>query len=112
MSHRATTTDLNTLNVVNALSRLSLEDTKGVTFLLGVPLHVLSDIDSLHIGAVARKAHYIEAWLNNDPNRSWEKIIDCLHRNGFAAIASDITSQYLLEDQEPATSDMHVSENL
>ena len=112
MSHQATTTDLNMLNVLNALSSLSLAETKGVAILLGVPLNVVSDIDSLHNGAVTRKAQYIQAWLNTDPNRSWERIIDCLHRNGFAAIASNITSQYLLRDLEPAAFDTHVSENL
>lgn len=107
MSHRATTTDLSTVNVVNALSNsLSLVQTKDIAILLGVPLHVLSDIDSLHTGPVARKAHYIESWLNNDPNYSWEKFTECLKQNGFATIAKNIASQYLHEEQESVSYDV------
>ena len=82
------------MNVVNALQKLTLDQTKNLALQLGVELNVLIDIEREQMGET-RKAHYIQAWLEFDTKASWEKIIAALKKIRMDAIATHITSQYL-----------------
>ena len=92
-------TDLKLVNVVNALQKLTLNQTKNLALQLGVELNVLIDIDSEERGE-SRRAHYIQAWLDIDTEASWEKIIAALNQIGMKVIAAHVTSQYLPKPQE------------
>ena len=92
-------TDLKLVNVVNALHKLTLDQTKHLALQLGVELNVLIDIESDQRGET-RRAHYIQAWLDIDTEASWEKIIAALKRIGMKVVAAHVTSQYLPKAQE------------
>ena len=92
-------TDLKLVNVVNALQKLTLNQTKNLALQLGVELNVLIDIESEEKGET-RRAHYIQAWLDIDTEASWEKIIVALNQIGMKVVAARVTSQYLPKSQE------------
>ena len=92
-------TDLKLVNVLNALQKLTLKQTKNLALQLGVELNVLSDIDSEEEGE-SRRVRYIQAWLDIDTEASWEKIIAALRQIGMKVIAAHVTSQYLPKPQE------------
>ena len=97
-------TDLKLVNVVNALHKLTLDQTKYLALQLGVELNVLIDIESDQRGET-RRAHYIQAWLDIDTEASWEKIIAALKRIGMKVVAAHVTSQYLPKAQESILND-------
>ena len=87
-------TDLKLVNVVNALQKLTLDQTKNLALQLGVELNVLTDITSEEKGE-SRRARYIQAWLDIDTEASWKKIIVALNQIGMKVFAAYITSNYL-----------------
>ena len=95
----SSSTDLKLVNVVNALQKLTLNQTKNLALQLGVELNVLIYIESEEKGET-RKTHYIQAWLDIDTEASWEKIIVALNQIGMKVVAAHVTSQYLPKPQE------------
>ena len=91
--------DLKLVNVVNALQKLTLNQTKSLALQLGVELNVLIDIKNEEKGE-SRRAHYIQAWLDIDTEASWGKIIVALNQIGMKVIAAQVTSQYLPKPQK------------
>lgn len=85
--------------VVNSLQRLSIGQTEQLAFQLGVELNTLEDIN-IQYGS-SRKMHYIQAWLNDDPEPSWEKIVTGLRQNGLNVVAAEVESQYCPQSQVP-----------
>lgn len=83
---------LNVRELVNALEELSLsiQQTREVAFHLGVDLPVLDGIDEEYRGNI-RAHYYMQAWLNNDPRASWEKVIDVLSRRNLNTQAEQLT---------------------
>lgn len=86
--------------VVNSLQRLSIGQTEQLAFQLGVELNTLEDINIQYNGS-SRKMHYIQAWLNDDPEPSWEKIVTGLRQNGLNVVAAEVESQYCPQSQVP-----------
>ena len=67
--------NLSTLEVSNALGgRLTVKKTKHLVFHMGVPLEVLDDIADEFKGE-DRKQHFLRAWLDMDPEASWDKLV-------------------------------------
>ena len=97
-----TSTGLELKNVLNALSELSVDKMKGLLIQCGVELHVLNDIRSQYRESYECKAHYIQAWLDDDLEASWEKIVDGLKKIKMAVMASKIASQYLVATDGPS----------
>ena len=87
---------LPTLEVCNALSRLTVRKTKHLLFHMGVPLEVLDDVADEYKGE-DRKQHFVQAWLDNDPNASWDKLVAGLKKINNNSIATDIEYKYHLK---------------
>lgn len=65
------------MRVLEELS-LSVSHVKELAFKLGVGLPQLDDVDTEYHGAKDRRNHYMQAWLDNDPDPSWAKVEACL----------------------------------
>ena len=74
---------LKLLDVVTALEPLTNEQTKNLIIHLGVELKTTVDIETDYRGS-SRKLHSIQAWLDQDTEASWEKIVSGLELNVLA----------------------------
>ena len=85
---------LSTLDVSNGTSRLTVEETRQLVFQMGVPLNVLDDIADEYKG-VNRKQHFNQAWLDMDPDASWDKLVVGLRKINKNSLATDIECEYI-----------------
>ena len=94
--------------VVKALKTLSDEKTRKLVFHLGLETYVLDNIDS-KCSAGSRKIPYIQAWLDQDTDASWEKIVSGLKQIGMNVLARQVATQHCPQSLVPATpsSDPH-----
>ena len=83
-----------TLDVVNALEKLSVDETRALVFHLKVPGNVLDNIDVQYAGAT-RSIKYVEEWLKYDEDASWENLVSGLKQIGRNAVAKVVESAYL-----------------
>ena len=92
----AASTELSTLDVVNALEKLTINETRTLAFHLKVPGYVLDNIDAQYDGTT-RSIKYVEEWLKYDEDSSWEKLVSGLKRIRMNAVAKEVESLYILE---------------
>ena len=85
---------LKTLDVVKALKKLSLNETRQLVFHLGVSLSSLDDIDSEYRGDT-RKAKFVDKWLDIDVEASWEKLATALQEIDKKSLAHEILNSYV-----------------
>ena len=97
---------LSVVAVINDLSDLSWSDIKLLALQLKVKLNTLEDIGNDYKGD-DRKVQAIQAWLNNDPDASWEMIVEALQRMGMSAVADDIASKQDLVVTASSVPDFH-----
>ena len=90
----AISSKLSTLNVSNAISRLTMEETRDLVFRNGVPLNVLKDIAAQYDGE-NRKQNYVQAWLDMDNDASWDKLVAGLSKINKNSLATEIESEHL-----------------
>ena len=101
----AVSAELSTLDVVNALERLSIEETRDLVFRLKVPGNILDNIDAQYRGAT-RGVKYVEEWLKRDEDASWEKLVSGLKQIKMNAVAKKVESTFISKGKEapvPAT---------
>ena len=67
-------------DVVKALKTLSIEKTRKLALLLGVPTNLLDDIRDEFSGDT-RKEKFIEKWVDIDSDACWEKLVSGLKRD-------------------------------
>ena len=79
--------------VVKALETLNDDKTEELVFHLGVETFTLDNIRINFTGS-SRKIHLVQAWLDKDPDASWEKIVSGLKQIQMAALAKDVATQY------------------
>ena len=99
----AASTEVSTLDVVNALEKLSIDETRELAFHLKVPGNVLDNIDLQYSGAT-RSIKYVEEWLNRDEDPSWEKLVSGLERIGKNVVAKAVECTYISKGKEARVS--------
>ena len=87
----ATSSNISTLEVINAIKSLTVEKTRALVFQLGVPVNILDDIETQYNGD-NRKQHFIQKWLEIDTSASWEKIVSALQQINMNVLAAGIES--------------------
>ena len=95
-------------DVVKALKPLSDEKTRELVFHLGVGSYILENIDSRYTAGY-RKIPSIQAWLDQDTEASWEKIVSELNQIQMCVLARQVATQHCPQSLVPATpsSDPH-----
>ena len=78
-----------TLEVSNAIRRLTMEETRDLMFQMGVPLNILKDIADEFKGE-HRKQNFVQMWLDMNPDASWEKLVAGLRKINKNALAAEI----------------------
>ena len=96
----ATSTELTTLNVVNALDGLTIDETRALAFFLGVENHVLEDIVKKYDG-INQKIQFVQAWLNADTGTSWKKLVSGLKQIKMNVVAESVESAFVPETELP-----------
>ena len=89
---------LTALDVVDLIPSLNLKETKDLFFHLEVQLKDLDDIERCYVGNDC-KQHYVQKWLDIEPNASVEKLVDGIKKIDKITLAKIIKSKYL----SPAT---------
>ncbi|CAI8005146.1 hypothetical protein GBAR_LOCUS4079 [Geodia barretti] len=84
---------LSTLEVSNAISRLTVEETRELVFQMGVPLKVIDDIAEAYKGK-NRKHHFVQGWLDMTPDSSWDKLVAGLRNINMNSLATAIESEH------------------
>ena len=88
--------NLSTLEVSNTLGRLTVKKTKHLVFHMGVPLEVLDDIADEFKGE-DRKQHFVRAWLDMDPDASWDKLVVGLKKINQNNMGTEIEDKHDLK---------------
>ena len=89
----AASNQLSIKSIVNGISHLSWPETKSLAIQLEVRTNTLDDIGNDYVGE-DRKVHAMQAWLNNDTDASWEKMVAALQKIEMSTMASQIASAY------------------
>ena len=90
----ATSSNISTLEVTNAIESLTVENTRALAFQLGVPVNILDDIETQYNGD-NRKQHFIQKWLEIDTSASWGKIVSALQQISMNVLAAGIETMYI-----------------
>ena len=98
----ATSSKMSTLQVSNAISQLTVEETRQLVFQMGVQLKTLDDIAAQYDGE-NRKQHYVQSWLDVDPEASWDKLITGLREINKNSLATEIESENLSKVPVPSS---------
>ena len=85
----AASSNMPTLEVSNAIRRLTMEETRDLMFQMGVPLNILEDIADEFKGE-RRKQNFVQMWLDMNPDASWEKLVAGLRKIDKNALAAEI----------------------
>ena len=98
--------NLSVLDLTNAISRLTLEETKELVFHMGVPLKDIDNITEWYSDDM-QKVHLVQKWLDMDPDASWDQLITGLREIGKNALATEIESQQGLSWSAAASPPAH-----
>ena len=99
----AASSNLTTLDVSNALNRLTVDETRELFFQLKVPLKVLDDIASQFNGE-NRKQHFVQKWLDMNTHASWDTLVAGLRQINMNTLATAISarrSSLLISQESP-----------
>ena len=80
-------------DVIIALDSLTIEQTKELVIRFGVELKTVQDIENEHKGS-SRKIHNIQAWLDQDTQASWEKLVSGLQHIKMNNLARQVATQH------------------
>ena len=80
-------------DVITALDSLTIEQTKELVVRFGVELKTVQDIENEHKGS-SRKIHNIQAWLDQDTQASWEKLVSGLQHIKMKNLARQVATQH------------------
>ena len=87
------------LEVSNAISQLSVEETRQLVFQMGVQLKTLDDIAAQY-DVKNRKRRYVQTWLDTDPDASWDKLVAGLRMINKNVLANEIKSKHQIKASE------------
>ena len=97
----AESSKLSLQHVTTALYPLSIEQMKELVVYFGVELRVISDIETTHKENI--KMYSIQAWLDQDTEASWEKIVSGLNQIGMNVLARQVATQHCPQSLVPGT---------
>ena len=86
------TSKMSTLDVCNAISQLTVEETRQLVFQMGVPLRVLDSIADEYTGE-NRKQHFVRKWLDMNLDASWDKLVAGLRKMNMNTLAASVESE-------------------
>ena len=92
-------------DIVAALDSLTIEQTKELVVRFGVEFKTVRDIEHEHKGSSSRKLHSIQAWLDQDTQASWEKLVSGLQQMKMNNIARQVAEQHCLQSLGAPTAD-------
>ena len=90
----ATSSNVSTLSVCNAVRGLSVEQTRNLVFQFGVEINVLDDIADQYDGDNL-KQHYVQKWLEIDTDANWETLTNGLRQINMNSLAAEIEGAHL-----------------
>ena len=85
---------MSTLDVCNAISQLTVEETRQLVFQMGVPLRVLDSIADEYTGE-NRKQHFVQKWLDMNLDASWDKLVAGLRKMNMNTLAASVESEHI-----------------
>ena len=85
--------NLSTLDVSETLDPLTVEETRNLFFNLRVALNCLDDIAAQYNGA-NRKQHFIQKWLDMNPEPSWDQLVTGLRKIKKTSLAAKTESAH------------------
>ncbi|CAI8050722.1 Putative ankyrin repeat protein MM_0045, partial [Geodia barretti] len=85
---------MSTLDVCNAISQLTVEETRQLVFQIGVPLRVLDSIADEYTGE-NRKQHFVQKWLDMNLDASWDKLVAGLRKMNMNTLAASVESEQI-----------------
>ena len=85
-----------------ALDALTIEQTKELVIRFGVQLKTVQDIENEYKSS-SRKIHSIQAWLDQDPQASWGKLVSGLQDIKMNRLAFQVASQHCLQSPGAAS---------
>ena len=89
----AASSEIYPTELATALQTLTPDEAKELFFYLKVPLHSLNSIPANQSGNLA-KISYIQLWYDNDPEASWDRIVEGLEQIGKKALAERLACRY------------------
>ena len=89
-------------DVLAALDALTIEQTKELVIRFGVEFKTVQDIENEHKGS-SRKILTIQAWLDQDPQASWGKLVSGLQDIKMNRLALQVASQHCLQSPGAAS---------
>ncbi|CAI8027215.1 hypothetical protein GBAR_LOCUS15577, partial [Geodia barretti] len=103
-SHRrmAASSRMSLSDVVAALDALTIEQTKELAVRFGVELKTVQDIENEYKGS-SRKILTIQAWLDQDTQASWGKLVSGLQNIKMNSLAKQVASQHCLQSPGAAS---------
>ena len=85
---------LSNLEVSNAVRSLTVEQVRDLVHQMGVPLNELDNIASQYHNAENQKQHFVQKWLDMNPDASWAKLVAGLRGIKMITLAANIESSY------------------
>ena len=89
-------------DVIAALDALTIEQTKELVVRFGVELKTVQDIENEYKGS-SRKILTIQAWLDQDPQASWGKLVSGLQHIKMNSLGMQVSSQHCLQSPGAAS---------
>ena len=90
----AASSNPSTLQICDAIRKLSLEETRDLAFQMGVPVKDIDDITERYSGEM-QKVHLVQTWLDMVPDASWAKLVAGVRKINNNSLATEIESQYI-----------------
>ncbi|CAI8032515.1 hypothetical protein GBAR_LOCUS18373, partial [Geodia barretti] len=85
---------MSTLDVCNAISQLTVEETRQLVFQIGVPLRVLDGIADEYTGE-NRKQHFVQKWLDMNLDATWDKLVAGLRKMNMNTLAASVEYEHI-----------------
>ena len=83
---------LTDLEVSNAVRSLTVEQVRDLVHQIGVPLNELDNIAAQYHDAENQKQHFVQKWLDMNPDASWAKLVAGLRGIKMITLAANIES--------------------
>ena len=90
----ASSSNPSTLQIWDAIRKLSLEETRDLAFQMGVPVKDIDNITERYSGEM-QKVHLVQTWLDMVPDASWAKLVAGVRKINKNSLATEIESQYI-----------------
>ena len=90
----ASSSNPSTLQICDAIRKLSLEETRDLAFQMGVPVKDIDNITERYSGEM-QKVHLVQTWLDMVPDASWAKLVAGVRKINKNSLATEIEYQFI-----------------